>query len=166
MCQRVAADAVLNQHARLDSDITAVVSTSGQFVAAVRSTFALLDGQSVPRNQERTMRRTSGLVAAACAASLLLSVRPAMAEATWTVGHINNVTFVGDVILIKTDSQLPDNCAGTGNGWIGIPAAYKQMHAFVLALWTRGDETSVQVVVYTTTVSGGYCWVTQIDPEG
>jgi hypothetical protein len=112
------------------------------------------------------MRRTSVLIAVAYATSLWLHAQPADAESTWTVGHINNVTFAGDIVLIKTDSPLPDNCAGTAFGWIAIPAAYKPMHAFVLALWARGDQASVPVTVYTSAVSSGYCWVTQLDPAG
>jgi hypothetical protein len=91
----------------------------------------------------------------------------ANASPTYQVGRINNVTFAGDGVLIRLDTGLPDNCAGTGSGWMLIPISAKPIQAFVLGLWLRGDAAQVTVVVYTTAgVVSGYCQIDQIDPEG
>jgi len=102
----------------------------------------------------------------AVVSALLLSAAPALAGPYYTSGHINNVTFAGNFVMIMTDAPLPDNCVGTSFGWMQIPAANTPMIAFVLALWARGDESSTNVTVYTGGLSGAYCQVNQIDPEG
>jgi hypothetical protein len=79
-------------------------------------------------------------------------------------GHISNVTFASDFVMIMVDSGLPDNCAGTSWGWMKIPVASKAMAAFVIGLWMRGDAASTLVTVYTDGLVDGYCRITQIDP--
>lgn len=80
-------------------------------------------------------------------------------------GHITNVTFAGDDVLIMLDSGLPDNCVGTPYGWMQIPSTAKVTKAFVLGLWLRGDLLSVAMTVYTSgRDSSGYCQINQIDP--
>ena len=86
------------------------------------------------------------------------------AATTYAVGHINNITMGADTVLIKLDVPLADNCAGTGYGWMLIPATAKTLQAFVLALWARGDLANVTMTVYTDPVVNGYCSVNQIDP--
>lgn len=81
-------------------------------------------------------------------------------------GHVSNVTFAGDSTMIMVDAGLPGNCAGTSWGWMKIPPENKAMNAFVLGLWMRGDAAQVNVSVYTDGLVGGYCRITQIDPEG
>ena len=100
-------------------------------------------------------------------AMVLMRPEISRAEQTYTYGHINNVTFVSDFIMIQMDSGLPGNCTGTSYGWMKIPATNGPMVAFVLGLWMRGDAASVNVVVYTDGVLGdGYCRISQMDPAG
>jgi hypothetical protein len=87
------------------------------------------------------------------------------AQPTYNYGHITNVTFAGDTVMIMMDVGVPDNCIGTPYGWMIIPANYKSMSAFVLGLWMRGDLRQVGVTVYTTgRDSYGNCQINQIDP--
>jgi hypothetical protein len=88
----------------------------------------------------------------------------ALAQPTYITGHINDVTFVWDAVLIRIDAGLPDNCAGTSYGWMKIPVENKSMNAFVVGLWMRGDAQQVPMTVYTDGLVGGYCRITQIDP--
>jgi hypothetical protein len=81
-------------------------------------------------------------------------------------GHISNVTFTGDYVMIMVDAGLPGNCAGTSWGWMKIPPENKAMNAFVIGLWMRGDAASTTVTVYTDGIPDGYCRITQIDPVG
>jgi hypothetical protein len=97
--------------------------------------------------------------------ALLLLTWQSHAQPTYASGRINNITFVNDMVLIKLDVPLPGNCAGTGWGWMAIPATNKPIQAFVLALQARGALSTVTVLVYTDPVGGsGYCTVSQIDP--
>jgi hypothetical protein len=80
-------------------------------------------------------------------------------------GHISNVTFAGDSVMIMVDAGLPDNCAGTGWGWMKVPSESKYMSAFVIGLWMRGDAAQTVVTVYTDGLVGGYCRIAQIDPQ-
>jgi hypothetical protein len=84
----------------------------------------------------------------------------------YTSGHISNVTFVDDYVMIMVDAGLPGNCAGTSWGWMKIPVASKAMAAFVVGLWMRGDAAQTTVTVYTDGLVDGYCRITQIDPVG
>jgi hypothetical protein len=81
-------------------------------------------------------------------------------------GHINNVTFAGDYVMIMVDAGLPGNCSGTSWGWMKIPAENKAMAAFVIGLWMRGDASQILVSVYTDGLADAYCRITQIDPVG
>src|SRR5678816_2052929 len=63
--------------------------------------------------------------------SLAFASSSAIAQPTYISGHINNVTFAGDQVLIMVDAGLPDNCVGTSYGWMKIPPEYKSMSAFV-----------------------------------
>jgi hypothetical protein len=102
-----------------------------------------------------------------CAVALLaLSPSISRAGPTFTTGHISNVTFIGEAVLIMVDAGLPDNCVGTSWGWMKIPVTSKPMAAFVTGLWMRGDAASVEVSVYTDGLVDGYCRITQIDPAG
>ena len=113
------------------------------------------------------MTSTFNKVRVTCALiGLCVAAGTASAADTYLHGHINNVTFAGESLMIKLDAGLPDNCAGTSYGWMEIPATYKSMTAFVIGLWMRGDSTQTLVTVYTQGLVGGYCRVTQVDPEG
>ena len=90
----------------------------------------------------------------------------ARAAPTYTSGHITNVTFGGDFVMIILDAPLPDNCAGVSYGWMTIPAQNKPMIAFVIGLWMRGDAASTMVTVYTDALVGGVCRINQLDPAG
>jgi hypothetical protein len=103
-------------------------------------------------------------VAAALVAALSLPMRPAQAAPGYISGHISNVTFAGDWVMVMVDAGLPDNCAGTSWGWMKIPPENKAMSAFVIGLWMRGDAAEVIVTIYTDGLVGGYCRITQIDP--
>jgi hypothetical protein len=102
----------------------------------------------------------------AMAIAVAVASGAANAQPTYVSGHINDVTFVWDAVLIRVDSGLPDNCAGTSYGWMKIPVENKSMNAFVVGLWMRGDAQQVAVTVYTDGLVNGYCRVTQIDPAG
>ncbi len=106
--------------------------------------------------------------AAACAAALSTLVAPAaIAGPTYMTGHISNVTYVSDFVMIMLDTGLPDNCAGTSYGWMRIPPENKAMSAYVIGLSLSGNAPQTLVSVYTSAVvNGGYCQVTQIDPAG
>ena len=96
-----------------------------------------------------------------CALSTTASAQP-----TYISGHISDVTFVWDAVLIRVDAGIPDNCVGTSYGWMKIPVENKSMNALVLGLWMRGDAQQVMVTVYTDGLLSGYCRITQIDPAG
>ena len=102
-----------------------------------------------------------GVVAAAVCGMLSNS---AQAAPTYMSGHITNVTFAQDWVMVMLDTGLPDNCAGTAYGWMKIPPEDKPMIAFVTGLWMRGDAAQVVVTVYTDGLVGGYCRIAQIDP--
>jgi hypothetical protein len=90
----------------------------------------------------------------------------AQTSTTYTSGHISNVTFADDYVMIMVDAGLPGNCAGTGWGWMKIPSTSKAMAAFVIGLWMRGDTAQTTVSVYTDGLVDGYCRIVQIDPAG
>jgi hypothetical protein len=84
---------------------------------------------------------------------------------TYQNGHIINITFSGDMVLIRLDVAHPGNCASSAWNWMAIPAANKPIQAFVLALQARGALSSVMVTVYTDPPSSTpFCTVNQIDP--
>lgn len=96
----------------------------------------------------------------------------AMAMSYYEVGHIiamttnNGTGGTPDGIMIRLDSGLPDNCAGTTFGWMWIPATSSVLTAYVLGLWLSGNAPSVTVTVYTTGLSmDSFCQVTQIQPS-
>ena len=110
-------------------------------------------------------KKRSGILRIAAVLAALF-VTSAEAGPTYTSGHISNVTFAGDWVMIMVDAGLPDNCAGTSWGWMKIPPENKAMSAFVIGLWMRGDAAQTEVSVYTDGLVGGYCRITQIDPVG
>lgn len=114
----------------------------------------------VRRIRPRLLARL-GLMVAAVSGAL-----PVTAGPTFITGHISNVTYVSDYVMIRVDAGLPDNCVGTSWGWMKIPPENKAMAAFVTGLWMRGDADQVVVDVYTDGLVGGYCRITQIDPAG
>lgn len=105
------------------------------------------------------IRKLSALLLAS-----MVVAHPCGAALNYQAGHINDITVTGDVIMVKLDSGLPDNCSGTAYGWMMIPADYKAVKALVLALWARGDMSSVPVQIYTDGLVNNYCQVNQIDP--
>lgn len=87
------------------------------------------------------------------------------AYASWQDGHISNITYGADFMLIMLDTGVPTNCAGTPSGWMKIPAQNKPMLAFVTGLWMRGDASQISVTVYTDGIgASGFCEINQIDP--
>lgn len=114
------------------------------------------------------MKRAIGAIAAAIAATFAMSPHAVRAQTspTYTSGHISNVTFAGNDVMIMVDAGLPGNCTGTSWGWMRIPAENQAMNAFVIGLWMRGDASQVIVTVYTDGLVGGYCRISQIDPAG
>jgi len=88
----------------------------------------------------------------------------AIAAAYYQTGHLSNVLFpAGDLVLISLDSGLPDNCAGTPNGMMMIPASEKTMKASILSLLARGDSAQTTVTTYTSGRDGsGFCQVNQV----
>jgi hypothetical protein len=96
----------------------------------------------------------------------LLQTAVAQTAPSHVSGHISNVTFVDDYVMIMVDAGLPGNCVGTSWGWMKIPLASKAMAAFAVGLWMRGDAASTAVTVYTDGLVDGYCRITQIDPVG
>jgi hypothetical protein len=105
----------------------------------------------------------SVLVSAAFVVALGIGLaRPAFAAPLYISGHISNVTFANDWVMIMMDAGLPDNCSGTAWGWMKIPPENKAMTAFVIGLWMRGDAAQTEVSVYTDGLVGGYCRITQI----
>ncbi len=113
------------------------------------------------RSQRKSLSWTSGLVLLLC-----LHAGESRAAPGYTHGHISNVTFVADYVMIMVDAGLPDNCVGTSWGWMKIPEENKSMAAFVIGLWMRGDAASTLVTVYTEGLVDGYCRISQIDPAG
>jgi hypothetical protein len=115
------------------------------------------------------MNRLERALASATAALLLGAIggsASAQTAPSHTSGHISNVTFVDDYVMIMVDVGLPGNCAGTSWGWMKIPVASKAMAGFVIGLWMRGDAANTMVTVYTDGLVDGYCRISQIDPVG
>jgi len=84
---------------------------------------------------------------------------------TYTYGHISNITYASDLVLIRLDVPHPGNCPPSSLNWIAIPAANKPIQAFVLALQAGGAMSSVMVTVYTDPPSATvFCTANQIDP--
>lgn len=97
----------------------------------------------------------------------IIAAGVAHAEQTYLTGTISNVTFAGDTVLVRLDTGVPGNCAGTPYGWMMVPSASKPMIGFVTGLWMRGDASSVTVTIYTDGLGGwGYCTINQLDPAG
>ena len=93
-------------------------------------------------------------------AALLPAICPA--ADTWQRGTINNITSTQQGLLIRLDTGLPDNCAGTPYGWMLIPEANKTLIATTLMLWAMGTRS---VDIYTVgRPNGGYCVIEQVDP--
>jgi len=102
---------------------------------------------------------------AGIAASMAFASTSAQAYEAHQDGRISDITVAGNTVLIRLDSGLPDNCAGTPFGWMQIPEANKVMQSLVLGMWLRGDAAQTYVVVYTDgRTGGGYCQINQIDP--
>ena len=116
-----------------------------------------------PRRHFALARRI-GQPAACCAALSTLVASAAFAGPTYMTGHIIDVTFTYDVAMIRLDSGLPDNCAGTSYGWMRIPPENKAMSAYVIGLSLSGNAKQTQVSVYTSGIVSGYCQISQIDP--
>lgn len=112
------------------------------------------------------MKRFALALVGVAIASMMSSTANAQTAPTYTSGHISNVTFAGNDVLIMVDVGLPGNCTGTSWGWMRIPPENHAMNAFVIGLWMRGDASQVTVTVYTDGLVGGYCRITQIDPAG
>jgi hypothetical protein len=109
--------------------------------------------------------RTRILHAVVVMAALCCSPAGAQTGPAHVTGHISNVTFNGNEVLIIVDAGLPGNCTGASS-WMRIPPEFKPINAFVLGLWMRGDAAQVTVTVYAAEAVGGYCVITQIDPAG
>lgn len=102
---------------------------------------------------------------------LLLGVfgapRDVYAYANYEVGHITRVSYTTYGVLIMMDGGLPDNCAGTPDGWMLVGSSYTGMIAFITGLWMRGDASQVTVTAYTGGVdSTTFCEIGQIDTAG
>lgn len=117
------------------------------------------------RLMRTAMRSISKLKRVVIAASMGALSVAASAGPNYIAGHISNVTFNGNEVLVMIDSGQPDNCAGA-SVWLRISPEYKPINAFVLGLWMRGDAAQVNVMVYTAGIAGAYCEITQIDPAG
>jgi hypothetical protein len=90
---------------------------------------------------------------------------PVVAEQTYLVGHIRDITFVRDAVYIMLDTGVPGNCTGTPYGWMVIRGSDKAMQGFVLGLKFSGAFSSTTVAVYTDGIgSSSYCEINQIDP--
>ena len=111
-----------------------------------------------------TARRV--VLALAATLSIALLPSPVRAASSYVSGHVVDVTFASDWVMIRLDAGLPDNCVGSSYGWMKIPPENKPMNALAIGLWMRGDEANVVVTVYTDGLVGGYCHITQIDPQG
>lgn len=109
------------------------------------------------------MRNISITVAATLACCLLCA--PATA-ANWLQGHISEITYTGDALMVRLGNGVTDNCASSPGGWMIVPATSKPMQAYLTGLWLSGSAPHTQVVVYTDapTSSGGYCSISQIQP--
>ena len=115
------------------------------------------------------MKRAQGVMARIALIAALLSIggaAQAQTSTSYTSGHLSNVTFADDYVMIMIDAGLPGNCAGTSWGWMKIPSNSKAMAAFVIGLWMRGDAASTTITVYTDGLVDGYCRISQIDPVG
>lgn len=57
--------------------------------------------------------------------------------------------------------------SGSPYGWLQIPATNKAMQAYVTGLWLSGNAPDTFVYIYTNApaAAGGYCQVTQINPQ-
>lgn len=62
----------------------------------------------------------------AIGAGIFLIVNGAHAYDTYAIGHINNVTFAGDDVLVRIDAPVPTNCSSSLYGWMKIPAQQKR----------------------------------------
>jgi hypothetical protein len=77
-------------------------------------------------------------------------------------GNIINMTSGPSGLMLKLDSGVPTNCAGTPYGWMLIRAENKIMAAVVLTMYASGKRGAT---VYTTAVAaGGFCEINQFDP--
>ena len=76
--------------------------------------------------------------------------------------RILDVTSIRDGVLIKLDSAVPDNCAGTPYGWMLIPDKNKT----ILSVALLAEMMGVGGAVYTSGIpaSRTFCTVTQFPP--
>lgn len=129
-----------------------------------------LQDRIVPRKgrvaRPHRQRAWSGILALPFSVVAIFLSETADAFPNYSIGHIVDVTFVNDDVLVHLDSGPPDNCAGTQLGWMRIPGTNRPMVGFVLGLLMRGDLSSARVTIYTGSVeSSGYCSIGQLDPE-
>ena len=90
----------------------------------------------------------------------------ARAEASIS-GHVSNVSFYRDYVLIQLDAGPPSSCVPNPSGWLRIPPENKPSIAFIIGLWMRGDASSTSVTVYSDGIdASGFCAISQIDPVG
>jgi hypothetical protein len=84
------------------------------------------------RNEMRTKK--SFLIAVVLTLALLGVEQRSYAYENYAMGHISDVTFAGDMLLVRMDVAAPSNCASTSFGWMKIPATERAMQSFVTAL--------------------------------
>jgi len=90
------------------------------------------------------------------------SAGQAFAGPNWLTGEINNYTAIQGGIMIMLDTGIPDNCAGTGYGWMIVAETDKALTAVLLM---RINQGNMGATVYSDgTFYQGFCRIVQLDP--
>lgn len=96
--------------------------------------------------------------------SLLMAVSgQSVAGPYHQAGKISDITVGTLGLMLKMDSGLPDNCAGTPYGWMLVDQQHTALTSVVLAAWAA---QRTEGVIYTSgrAADTGYCLVSQFDP--
>lgn len=87
-----------------------------------------------------------------------------MAYKNYVSGSVYDITSVGAGLLIRVDGNtVPTDCEGlNGSGWLLVKEENKTMVSVILAMRAQGHRSAT---IYTGSISGSYCVVTQYDPH-
>lgn len=95
--------------------------------------------------------------------SLLAICCRGYAGPNYQFGKISDITVTAAGVMVKMDSGLPDNCAGTPFGWMLIEQKYTALTSVVLAAWAA-QRMNGGVYTIGRPNGAGYCLIDQFDP--
>lgn len=78
-------------------------------------------------------------------------------------GKIYDISANAAGVMVRMDTGVPGNCAGSPYGWMLIKQEHVAITSVVLSAWALGKTSGT---VYTSAPNGsGFCLVNQFDPK-